>query len=118
MLTQPFHRPKQGKPKFSPAQSEKKLLPDGEAYVEFGTEIPGKIRFVTRALRRHHERRMKARARRYLRRCGMPSISGDPRVVGIIASTHCRPCSCFLCQPGKEIPPQPERAFLASSNGT
>ena len=36
----------------------------------------------------------------------------DPRKVGVNASTHCRPCGCWMCQEDRtEIPPQRERRF-------
>jgi hypothetical protein len=65
-----------------------------------------------RALRRAQLQRMKARARRVL----LLRVSGraqlDPVQIGIHASTHGRPCSCWLCKRGnQEAPPPRERAF-------
>ncbi|HWB83295.1 MAG TPA: hypothetical protein VG675_04085 [Bryobacteraceae bacterium] len=55
---------------------------------------------------------MKQRARRVMGVWfgGQPHPSNQ-RNIGVCASTHCRPCSCFLCQPGREVPPRRERAF-------
>jgi hypothetical protein len=65
-----------------------------------------------RAKRRAAEMRMKNRARRVMRLwAGNRQVSATPQAVGVNASTHCRPCSCYLCQPGREVPPLRERAF-------
>ncbi len=66
-----------------------------------------------RALRRAHERRMKERARRVMKRWfGRHGWLLDPRKVGVNASTHCRPCACSMCQEdAREVPPMRERAF-------
>ena len=67
-----------------------------------------------RALRRSHEQRVKARARRIMRLWNGRLSTGplQPRKVGVNASTHCRPCGCWMCQQDrKEIPPQRERRF-------
>jgi hypothetical protein len=57
---------------------------------------------------------MKARARRIMRLWfrGMGhDVPLDPRQVGRNASTHCRPCACWMCQEdGREVPPLRERA--------
>ncbi|MEX2264245.1 MAG: hypothetical protein WD696_19985 [Bryobacteraceae bacterium] len=68
-----------------------------------------------RAVRRAHDRRMKVRARRIMRLwfAGKTyELRLDPRDVGRNASTHCRPCGCWMCQAdSKEIPPLRERPF-------
>jgi len=53
-----------------------------------------------RARRRQDEQRMKARAKRLVRAWsfGFSTDNIPPREVGRIASTHGRPCSCFLCR--------------------
>jgi len=57
------------------------------------------------------KRRMKRRARSVMRIWAVNRQNPvSPRAVGVIASTHCRPCSCYLCQPGREVPPMRERA--------
>lgn len=66
-----------------------------------------------RALRRSHDERMKAKARRVMRiwsrlHPGEP----DARKLGVNASTHCRPCSCWMCSADrKEVPAKRERPF-------
>lgn len=57
-----------------------------------------------RATRRHHDQRMKAKARRVMRlwmRDLLPSQLRDyidnATAIGINAGTHCRPCSCQMC---------------------
>lgn len=70
--------------------------------------------FKGRALRRAHDQRIKARTRRIMRLWfgRFTKEPPDPRKVGVNASTHCRPCGCWMCQaPRKEIPPMRERAF-------
>ena len=70
-----------------------------------------------RAMRRAADQRVKDRARRVMliwagnrqRPSNLQIVT--PQAVGVNASTHCRPCSCFLCQPGREVPPPRERAF-------
>jgi hypothetical protein len=65
-----------------------------------------------RARRRADARRMKAKARRIMRKWFGGRFKEDPRQVGINASTHCRPCGCFMCQEdGREVPQPRERAF-------
>jgi len=65
-----------------------------------------------RALRRAHARRMKAKARRVMRLWFRERFDNDPRQVGVNASTHCRPCGCWMCQEDGRAVPQPrERAF-------
>ncbi|HEY1755547.1 MAG TPA: hypothetical protein VGG72_09140 [Bryobacteraceae bacterium] len=66
-----------------------------------------------RALRRAHDRRMKARAKVVMKRWyGRRPVSTDPREIGRNASTHCRPCGCWMCQyDEREVPPPRERAF-------
>ncbi len=65
-----------------------------------------------RAQRRAHARRMKARARRVMRLWFRDRFQDEPRKVGVNASTHCRPCGCFMCQEdSREVPPARERAF-------
>ena len=67
-----------------------------------------------RARRRQDAERMKARARRVMALWGR-GLSNDappsPRAVGKIASTHGRPCSCWLCRSRKDVPPKRERGF-------
>ncbi len=66
-----------------------------------------------RARRRADERRLKARALRVLRSwAGRRAYTPDPREVGVCASTHCRPCGCWMCQAdAREVPPKRERPF-------
>jgi hypothetical protein len=65
-----------------------------------------------RARRRADLRRMKAKAQRIMRRWAAGRYPLDARHVGINASTHCRPCGCWMCQePGRQIPQRRERAF-------
>jgi hypothetical protein len=66
-----------------------------------------------KARRRAADLRAKNKARRIMRIWGMRTGSrfATPKAIGVNASTHCRPCSCFLCQPGREVPPMRERAF-------
>lgn len=68
---------------------------------------------ATRATRRGHDQRMKNRARRTMRLwAGGRNAPVDPRQVGVNASTHCRPCACWMCQAdAREVPPMRERAF-------
>jgi hypothetical protein len=57
---------------------------------------------------------MKARVRRIMQRWhrGLPVKQEDPRDLGVMASTHGRPCGCFMCQePGRQHPQPRERAF-------
>lgn len=70
----------------------------------------------SRAERRAHAERIKARTRRVMRRwfARLP-LAPDPRDLGVAASTHCRPCACWMCQaPRKDVPPPRERPFLHS----
>jgi hypothetical protein len=67
-----------------------------------------------RARRRGDDQRMKNRARRIMRLWfGRHSGAGlNPRAVGVNASTHCRPCGCWMCQAeGREVPQPRERPF-------
>ncbi len=67
-----------------------------------------------RALRRAHKERVKARTRRIMRLWHGRLSTGpmDPRKVGVNASTHCRPCGCWMCQEDrKEVAPLRERRF-------
>ena len=66
-----------------------------------------------RALRRAHDQRMKARAKAVMKRWyGRRPVSTNPREIGRNASTHCRPCGCWMCQDDRrEVPPPRERAF-------
>jgi hypothetical protein len=67
-----------------------------------------------RAQRRGDELRMKSRACRVMQLWfgnRVPHL--DPRKIGVNASTHCRPCGCWMCQePRREVPPPRERAFF------
>ena len=67
----------------------------------------------TRAVRRAQNERVKARTRQILRRWfGKRFPDPDPRVIGVNASTHCRPCGCSMCQANpNEVPRPRERAF-------
>lgn len=47
--------------------------------------------------RRNQVRRAKAKARAVARRWVDASYADDPRAIGKLASTHCRPCSCEMC---------------------
>jgi hypothetical protein len=66
-----------------------------------------------RGQRRAQAERMKNRARRTMRLwAGRRETPLDPRQVGVNASTHCRPCACWMCQgQGREVPARRERAF-------
>jgi len=66
-----------------------------------------------RARRRQDEMRMKARARRIMAlwEHGAAPDAPSPRAVGKVASTHGRPCSCWLCRSRKEVAPKRERGF-------
>lgn len=67
-----------------------------------------------RAQRRAHKERLKARTRRVMRlwHGGLSKGPLDPRKVGVNASTHCRPCGCWMCQEArKEVAPPRERQF-------
>lgn len=49
-----------------------------------------------RAFRRHQARLAKRRAQHFLHVWwGLPAP--EPAHVGIFASTHCKPCSCWMC---------------------
>lgn len=71
---------------------------------------------MVRAFRRAQERRVKARSRRIMRLWfGRLHLPLDARKVGVNASTHCRPCGCWMCQADrKDIPPLRERRFTDS----
>ena len=57
---------------------------------------------------------MKQRARRIMRLwSGRRAFVADERAIGVNASTHCRPCSGWMDQPGREVPPPRERPFTA-----
>jgi len=60
------------------------------------------------AYRRHHDIRMKVTAVRVLRIWG-----AWPQPVGRLASTHCVPCSCWMCKFHKDVSPRRERAAMA-----
>lgn len=66
-----------------------------------------------RARRRQDAERMKARARRVMTLWTHGLTDGDPspRAVGKVASTHGRPCSCWLCRGRKDVAPKRERGF-------
>ena len=67
---------------------------------------------TSRALRRAHDRRVKARTRRVMRLWFGNRFPENPRKVGVNASTHSRPCACSMCQADRrDIPPLRERAF-------
>ena len=63
---------------------------------------------------------MKDRARRVLLlwRRGLPEKSASPREVGRTASTHGRPCSCWMCTGHKEAAPMRERRFEGDVSGS
>ncbi|MCC7036357.1 MAG: hypothetical protein IT560_03520 [Alphaproteobacteria bacterium] len=43
---------------------------------------------------------------------GRRQAAPDPRELGVNASTHCRPCGCWMCQAKvREVPQRRERAF-------
>ncbi len=70
------------------------------------------MRDTPRALRRAHDRRVKARTRRVMRLWFGKRFTDDPRKVGVNASTHCRPCGCWMCQEDRrDVPPLRERPF-------
>lgn len=67
---------------------------------------------AVRARRRQDAERMKARARRVMglwSRGATDAPAHSPRAVGRNASTHCRPCSCWLCRGHKNEPRKHER---------
>jgi hypothetical protein len=66
-----------------------------------------------RARRRADQGRMKAKVRRIMRSWFRgPERKEDPRHLGVMTSTHGRPCGCFMCQERAREHPQPrERAF-------
>lgn len=66
-----------------------------------------------RARRRQDAERMKARARKVMALWGhgASAAAPSPRAVGKVASTHGRPCSCWLCSGRKDVPPKRERGF-------
>jgi hypothetical protein len=66
---------------------------------------------MKRAERRHYRERIKARMWRYLATWSSPVA--DERLVQHMASTHGRPCSCWMCAYRKDVPPRRERAALA-----
>ena len=81
---------------------------------------PGSLRYGpgvssnVRALRRHHERRMKARAARVMvARWTYRPADLTPEAVGQNAAVHCCPCSCWGCRHHKDVPPPRERAALS-----
>ena len=57
---------------------------------------------------------MKARAARLLVLDAFTTAeaAATPRQVGRMASTHGRPCSCWLCRSHKDVPPRSERGQL------
>ena len=69
---------------------------------------------MTSAIRRHHDKRAKAKARRIMLLWNRSMSPADaarwmtPRAVGVNASTHCRPCSCWMCTNGKGEPTRQE----------
>ena len=53
---------------------------------------------MSRSERRHHDRRVKAKAQRIMLRVWrMGAELVSPRAVGIQAGVHCRGCSCWMC---------------------
>jgi hypothetical protein len=66
-----------------------------------------------RSRRRQDEQRMKDRAHRVSRLWykGLHDKNVSAREVGRMASTHCRPCSCWVCTGHKEFAPMRERRF-------
>ena len=66
-----------------------------------------------RAMRRAHDQRAKDRAKRVMKLWfGPKEWPPDPRKVGVNASTHCRPCGCWMCQEDRrDVAPPRERAF-------
>ena len=67
-----------------------------------------------RARRRAGELRAKGKALRIMRVWSGWFFPGpeDGRFVGRNASTHCRPCACWMCQaPRRDVPARRERAF-------
>jgi hypothetical protein len=66
---------------------------------------------MKRAERRHHLARIKARIRRYVASWGYRHLTSDPAFVGHMASTHGRPCSCWMCRHEKDVPPRRERGW-------
>ena len=65
-----------------------------------------------RALRRAHDRRVKARTRRIMRLWLRGLFKDNPRKLGVNASTRCRPCGCFMCQEDRrDVPTLRERRF-------
>lgn len=69
-----------------------------------------------RERRRRDEWRMKRRAEELVRRWHGGRMF-TKREVGRVASTHGRPCSCWLCAGSKEVPPRRERGFERDTFG-
>lgn len=58
-----------------------------------------------RAMRRANEAKAKAEVIRKMRQAPWQfsaDAATDARLIGVRASTHCRACSCALCQPGPD----------------
>ena len=64
---------------------------------------------MSRSERRHHDRRVKAKAQRIMLRVWrMGAEWVSPRAVGIQAGVHCRGCSCWMCTCEKGTPKKQE----------
>jgi hypothetical protein len=53
---------------------------------------------MTRAERRAQHERIKQRVLRILTHCFYNRENPSPKALGVMVSTHCRPCSCWGCQ--------------------
>lgn len=66
-----------------------------------------------RGRRRQDEERSKGKARRLILLWSRHRDGDSPtaREIGRIASTHGRPCSCWMCRGHKDVAPRRERGF-------
>lgn len=61
------------------------------------------------ANKRHHQQRIKEKSVRTMKLWYHSGMSD--RQIGRNASTHCRPCSCWMCQQGNR---RPESKFIGT----
>lgn len=55
------------------------------------------------AIRRHHRKRMLAHARHVVGTWGSFARRNPPEdLIRLMAATHCRPCSCWMCSHDKK----------------
>lgn len=63
-----------------------------------------------RSIRRHHMERMIAKAKYIIKHWFHgDKLVKDDDFVNRMVSTHCRPCSCWMCIQHKDVPPRRER---------